>query len=125
MKRDAQVAIAVPVRMAVWNWIDLYPEEFNDAICSHRRLDGAPERVFDALYERDDGGNNKTNIWPALAALMSISPDRIKTEYETNTVGLSKNNRKVSSTEALLLELLLLSPHIFRSAISLTSLSAL
>lgn len=96
MKRDVQSAISIPVRMAIWNWIDLYPEEFNDAIRCHRRLDGAPERVFDILYELHDSPN-KSSVWPALAALMSVSPDRIKSEYEINTLGPSKGSRKVRS----------------------------
>ena len=123
MKRDIQAAVCIPIRMAVWNWIDLYPEEFNDTIRSHRRLDGAPERVFDILYELHDL-QNKASVWPALAALMSISPDRIKSEYEVNSVGLSKSSRKVRIADASHRCLYLTLP-IFRSGTSRSSSYAL
>ncbi|OCH94514.1 hypothetical protein OBBRIDRAFT_722708 [Obba rivulosa] len=92
MKREAQAAVARPLRAAIWNWIDLFPEELNDVVRYHRRLDGAPERVFDILYDMHDMDKDmkepkeskeiKSAIWPALAALMCISSDRIKSELQ-------------------------------------------
>lgn len=81
MKREAQSAIAVPLRAAVWKWIDTFPEEFNDAARSSRRLEGAPERVFDALFQSGDSDNRKV-LWPALTALLCISSDRLKSDYQ-------------------------------------------
>ncbi|KAI0340881.1 hypothetical protein BDW22DRAFT_1485833 [Trametopsis cervina] len=85
MRRDAQIAIAGPLRTAVWNWIEFHPEEFNDSLL-HRRMEGTPERVFDLLYQVDT--SNKTAIWPALTVLMCISSDRIRAEYSVNSVGV-------------------------------------
>ena len=45
MQKGAQIAIAAPLRIAIWNWIEYHQEEFNDALRYHRRLEGAPERV--------------------------------------------------------------------------------
>ncbi|KAI0080777.1 hypothetical protein K474DRAFT_1717515 [Panus rudis PR-1116 ss-1] len=84
MRKEAQVALAVPLRSAVWNWIESYPEEFNDLVYSLRKLDGAPERVFDILFAlHDNASADKSAVWPALTVLMCISSDRIKSEYET------------------------------------------
>ncbi|PCH40763.1 hypothetical protein WOLCODRAFT_88808 [Wolfiporia cocos MD-104 SS10] len=90
MKQDAQAAIAVPLRAAIWNWIDLFPEEFNDTIRHHRRMEGAPERVFDILYD-SHGAANKANMWPTLTALVSISSERIKANYQSNSLGVPRS----------------------------------
>jgi len=51
MKPEVKVAVAVPLRTAIWNWVSMFPEEYNEAIRTHRRLDGTPERVFDLLWD--------------------------------------------------------------------------
>ena len=87
LKRDAQVPVAVALRTAVWNWIELFPDEYNDALRYHRRLDGAPERVFDLLYDAQDATRDKGAMWPTLAVLLCISHDRMKGEFEANALG--------------------------------------
>lgn len=96
MSRAFQVAVSVPLRTAVWNWVENHPEEFNDALLHHRRLEGAPERVFDILYQLVDA-SDKAAVWPALTALMCISSDRIKVEYQMNSMGVPRapHGRKV------------------------------
>lgn len=99
MKPEAQLAVAIPLRAAIWNWIDLYPEEFNETLRYHRRMDGAPERVFDILWDSYEM-NHKPGIWPTLSALSCISTDRLKTDYQANSLGLPKGHygRRVCST---------------------------
>ena len=96
MKREAQSALASPLRNAVWSWIEHNPDEFNECIISHRKLEGAPERVFDLLYELHET-SDKPSVWPALTVLMCISSDRIKNEYQSNSIGLARGfmGRKV------------------------------
>lgn len=98
MKQEAQAAIAIPLRAAVWNWIDLYPEEFNDTMRNHRRLEGAPERVFDILYELHES-QHKANVWPTLTALVCISSERMRAEFSLNSLGVPRANpgRRVCS----------------------------
>lgn len=86
MRREAQTAIAAPLRTAVWNWIEFHQEEFDDAQRHHRRLEGTPERVFDILYQMVEN-TNKAAVWPALTVLMCISNDRIKSEYDLHSGG--------------------------------------
>ncbi|KAH9948737.1 hypothetical protein B0H21DRAFT_787622 [Amylocystis lapponica] len=100
MKREAQAAVAIPLRAAIWNWIDLFPDEFAEIVRRVRRLDGAPERVYDILYELHDLKASKdkdkpnSGIWPTLAALMVISPDRHKFERTAQGAPKSTYSRK-------------------------------
>ena len=96
LKKDAQVPVSIALRTAVWNWIEHCDDEYNDALRSHRRLDGAPERVFDLLYDLQESSRDKSGAWPTLAVLLSISGDRMKGEYEANAlVGQRGAFRKV------------------------------
>ncbi|KAL4081516.1 hypothetical protein V8B97DRAFT_1923406 [Scleroderma yunnanense] len=82
MKKEAQAAVAIPLRMALWNWIDLYPQEYNEAVRSRGKLEGAPERVFDLLYIASEPGRERA-LWPTLTILACLSPDRVSLEYQT------------------------------------------
>ncbi|CDO69579.1 hypothetical protein BN946_scf184759.g19 [Trametes cinnabarina] len=90
LKKEAQVPVSIALRTAVWNWIELCPNEFNEALRSHRRLEGAPERVFDLLFDMQESTRDKTGSWPTLAVLLSISHDRMRTEFETTALGAPK-----------------------------------
>ncbi|KAI0775878.1 hypothetical protein BD413DRAFT_470082 [Trametes elegans] len=92
LKKDAQVPVSIALRTAVWNWIELCPDEFNDALWTHRRLEGAPERVFDLLYDLQESSRDKGGSWPTLAVLLSVSHDRMKNEYEANALGTHKSS---------------------------------
>jgi hypothetical protein len=96
MKLDAQAAIAAPLRSAIWNWIDLFPEEFHDSIRFRGRLEGAPERVYDLLFNVKDV-DNAAVIWPTLTALMCASSvERIESEFTLNSTSRSSQRPKVS-----------------------------
>jgi hypothetical protein len=95
MKRDAQIVLAVPLAAAVWHWIDLYPEEFSDSVAAPRRLEGAPERVFDLIY-RDTQSENRYLLWPTLTVLMCISHERVNQDFILDVGGgARKTNKKV------------------------------
>ncbi|KAI0677196.1 hypothetical protein C8Q78DRAFT_1180405 [Trametes maxima] len=87
LKTDAQVPVSIALRTAIWNWIELCPDEFNEALVFHRRLEGAPERVFDHLWTLQDSTPDKAGCWPTLAVLLCISQDRMKNEFEANALG--------------------------------------
>ncbi|KZV82855.1 hypothetical protein EXIGLDRAFT_778147 [Exidia glandulosa HHB12029] len=76
-KRESQLRMAASIGTAIWNWIDIFPDEYREASQSSRALSGAPERVFDAYYQILDE-HNRPQLWPALSALLSISPERIR-----------------------------------------------
>lgn len=77
MKPEAQSAVAIFLRRAIWNWIETFPNEFVDMANGHRKLDGAPERVFD-LFLQIKNDHNRKIMWPVLTALIILSHDRMK-----------------------------------------------
>ncbi|TRM67484.1 hypothetical protein BD626DRAFT_544948 [Schizophyllum amplum] len=94
MKQEHQLAIAVPLRTAIWNWIRLFPGEFNESIRQRGKLEGAPERVFDLLYTKNQGGVERS-IWPTLLILNCITSDRLMPELsDMRSVGRGKSTRK-------------------------------
>lgn len=90
------MAVAGPLRCAIWNWIIYFPSEFNEAIRTRGRLEGAPERVFDILYNKSlMQANTEQVMWPTLCTIVSITADRISSELHTAT-GRGLNMDKLS-----------------------------
>jgi hypothetical protein len=85
MKRGVQAAAARPLRRAVWNWIDLFPDEFNEALRYRGRMEGTPERTFDLLYEQQQG--TEKALWPSLTILNCISSERLGLDFQVNHFG--------------------------------------
>ena len=80
MKPEAQLSVSIPLRCAIWNWVEYFPEEFRDSLRIRGRGENAPERVYDVLHTKDAEKN--TLLWPTLAALMCISSvERISSEF--------------------------------------------
>ncbi len=77
MKREAQGAVSIALRTSVWNWIEYFPKEYLEIFKGTRRLEGAPERVFDMLFTMTEN-QNKRAFWPTLTVLLAASPDRLK-----------------------------------------------
>lgn len=75
MRPEAHCAAAIAVRHAIWNWIETFPSEFYELQKGTRKLDGAPERVFDAFHQIKTDQNRKV-LWPALNLLLFISYER-------------------------------------------------
>ncbi|KAI9574812.1 hypothetical protein HD554DRAFT_2201766 [Boletus coccyginus] len=81
MKKQAQAAVAIPLRMALWNWVELYPQEYNEAVRTRGKLEGSAERVFDLLYIANEPGRERA-LWPTLTILSSLWTDRLTTDYQ-------------------------------------------
>jgi hypothetical protein len=96
MKRDAQATVALALRAAIWNWITIFSDQFIDVMVVQRRLEGAPERVFDTLFQvmNEAGANQRRMLWPTLAALLATSPQRLR-EAELGISGPQPKGKKV------------------------------
>ncbi|KIJ20411.1 hypothetical protein PAXINDRAFT_166473 [Paxillus involutus ATCC 200175] len=94
MKKQAQAAVAIPLRMALWNWVELYPQEYNEAVRTRGKLEGAPERVFDLLYVANEPGRERA-LWPTLTILSCLSADRLTTDYQFDVHSRSINLMQV------------------------------
>ncbi|KAJ7094350.1 hypothetical protein C8R44DRAFT_384405 [Mycena epipterygia] len=75
--KEEHTAIAPVLRVAVWNWIDQYPMEFNETMRIRGALEGAPERMFDLLYMMSNTMESQKITWPALSIINAISSDRL------------------------------------------------
>lgn len=95
MKREAQGAVSIALRTALWNWIEYFPNEYFDIFKGVRRLEGAPERVFDMLFNMTEN-QSKRAFWPTLTVLLAASPERLKQA----TLGAPKP-KKVRVTSSL------------------------
>ena len=79
MRRESQLAVATFLRPAVWNWIDLFPHEFNEAIRVRGKMEGSPERVYDLLSSNIPPGQEKI-YWPTLSVLLCCTTEKIGAE---------------------------------------------
>lgn len=85
MKQEIQIALARPLRVAIWNWIDIFPDEFNDAIRNRGRMEGAPERTFEVLHSMRIGAER--DLWPTLTLLSCISSEHLSLDFQINHFG--------------------------------------
>ncbi|KAH7106685.1 hypothetical protein BKA62DRAFT_797839 [Auriculariales sp. MPI-PUGE-AT-0066] len=76
MKREKRPGLARTITTAITNWIDTRPQEYRESSINPRAMGGIPERTFDDYYRILDD-SNRLQLWPALSALLSISPERI------------------------------------------------
>lgn len=79
MRKESQLAVATYLRSAIWNWIDLFPHEFNEAIRFRGKMEGAPERVYDLLSSSIPQGQEKI-YWPTLSILLCCTSEKIRGE---------------------------------------------
>ena len=93
MRIESQRTIAIHLRSAIWNWIDVFPSEFNEAIRTKGKTEGAPERVFDLIHSLSHAGSENV-FWPILTILNCISSDRISAEFQYRGK-FTHTNRKV------------------------------
>ncbi|KAF9527976.1 hypothetical protein CPB83DRAFT_363170 [Crepidotus variabilis] len=100
MRKESQHAVAFHLRAAVWNWIDVFPNEYNEAIRTRGKTEGAPERVFDLLFSLQATGYEKT-YWPALAVLLCTTSDKIRAEFQ-NTVSTPKARKELRFGDSLM-----------------------
>lgn len=95
MGREAQLAIATPLRSAVWNWIEYHPREFNEIIRTRTKTEGAPERVFDLLTSKFRSGDERV-VWPSLTALCCMISERLATDHIQYSGNTHRVSRKVN-----------------------------
>ncbi|KAF6748926.1 hypothetical protein DFP72DRAFT_914993 [Ephemerocybe angulata] len=100
--REAQLAIAISLRAAVWGWIDRFPQEFNEVIRSRGRTETQPERVFDLLCAMANATPGHERIlWPCLTILSSITYDRISIDSQQYNSGNLKRKEQRFGQELL------------------------
>lgn len=101
VKDKSKLVIANAVRQAIWNWIEVLPNEYADLLAGRRSLDGAPERLFDMLYAQTERDNKQRSFWSTLTILLAISPERLK---GLEMGGRVKKDRKVTAFKETLVK---------------------
>ncbi|KAE9388358.1 hypothetical protein BT96DRAFT_1004277 [Gymnopus androsaceus JB14] len=96
MRAHRHKAIAGPLCSAIWSWIDHFPDEFNEVVPTHTKMEGA-SGVFDFLYNKSS--RSEHILWPTLAALQCIIPERTT---DLQSVGSHSNQKLAKFTEDLM-----------------------
>ncbi|KEP55513.1 RasGAP domain protein [Rhizoctonia solani 123E] len=103
VKDKSKIVLANAVKQAVWNWIEILPNEYTEVLTGHRSLDNAPERLFDVIFSQYERDGKQRSYWPTLTVLLATSPERLKGLDILATAGRGKRDRKVTSfREALI-----------------------
>lgn len=95
LSRDGLVHAAAVVWKSIWVWIETFPLEYADVLRHGKRMDGVPERMYDVLHAHV-ADRQKWIVWPALTALLAISPERLKQAEAATMSGMTaKHGKKV------------------------------
>jgi neurofibromin 1 len=109
VKRPAQIAIAIVLRRAIWNWILIHPAEYEALIKSDSKLEGGADALFDVLASMSDFSSSNAKrvrvFYPLMAMLLVICPDTFKRAIAGDTGSRSKGSsgqaKKVAYLESL------------------------
>ncbi|KAL1917866.1 uncharacterized protein VTP21DRAFT_3700 [Calcarisporiella thermophila] len=75
LRRSSQTLLAMVLRRAIWNWIEIFPNEFTTIYRNQQRLEGGPEILFDICSSLADSHRRKTALWPLQTTLLLLCPD--------------------------------------------------
>ena len=75
MKKNISLAVPVVLKRAIWNWIEVFPQEFIAMHQSQKRFEGASDSLFEFFTPITDNNKRKSVIWPFQTALLMLSPD--------------------------------------------------
>lgn len=76
-----QLRVAVYLRKAIWNWIELYTVEFIELCVSGKRMDNGPEVLFDMANAVADNTRKRSALWPLQTMLLVLCPDILMQVY--------------------------------------------
>ncbi|KAI9283473.1 hypothetical protein BC943DRAFT_100701 [Umbelopsis sp. AD052] len=75
LSTSLQLRVAVYLRNAIWNWIELYTLEFIDLSVNSKRVDNGPEILFDMAAAVIDNTRKRSVMWPLQTMLLVLCPD--------------------------------------------------
>lgn len=108
IKRPAQISIALVLRRAIWNWIEVNPAELDALVESNRKIEGGADVLFDVLHSASDitslsHARRTRAFYPLMTMLLVICPDMFKRAAlgEAGSRGLGGLTKKLSFLESL------------------------
>lgn len=60
------------MRTAIWTWILSCPTDFENLVATNRRVEGAPEILFDLCWAIGDSSKRKGFSWPLASMLYAL-----------------------------------------------------
>ncbi|GAB5590022.1 Ras GTPase activating protein ira2 [Umbelopsis nana] len=75
LSSNLQLRVAIYLRNAIWNWIELYTVEFVDLCVNSKRTDSGPEILFDMAGAIADNTRKRSILWPLQTMLLVLCPD--------------------------------------------------
>ncbi|KAI8817571.1 uncharacterized protein EV422DRAFT_541210 [Fimicolochytrium jonesii] len=90
--KRAQIASAIYLRRAIWNWIEVYPPEFQLLCQGQGRLEGYPEQLFETFSLVAENSRRKTLFWPVQTMLLVVCPEIL---YSIGIVGNSGDRQRL------------------------------
>lgn len=83
LKKPSQLAVATSLHLAVWNFIDTFPAEYNALVEADKKIDGGADYLFDVLFSQSDLSSNSAMrrnkaFYPLMATLLVLCPDTLK-----------------------------------------------
>ncbi|RGB37714.1 hypothetical protein C1646_638789 [Rhizophagus diaphanus] len=93
LKRYTQISMAIVLRKAIWNWIEVFPAEFVKLCQSQKRMDGGPELLFDICSNISP--KHKSLFWPLQTMLLILCPDMLMNAVTTDKASTKSAQRKI------------------------------
>ncbi|KAJ3097067.1 Ras GTPase activating protein ira2 [Phlyctochytrium planicorne] len=90
--KQAQFLLAIVLRRSIWNWVETHPLEFTLLYQSQKRIEGAPDVLFDAFNALcETSSRRKALFWPTQMMLMMLCPDILSTLAGGKSVSVPTN----------------------------------
>ena len=95
IKRPAQLSVAISLRRAIWTWITINSDEYQNVRSSKLRFDGLSDTLFDTLHSMADPTSSNSTarlnaFYPLMGILLSFNNevfDRIVSEDSVSKSG--------------------------------------
>lgn len=100
-RRPYQNVVAIVVPLLVTRWMDRFPREFVSLHVRRRRLDVAPDTLFDMTQRVSDNDKRKGLLFPFQTALLYLLPDIFEVASNLKEAKSSGIVKKVSFLDSL------------------------
>eukprot|EP01080_Neovahlkampfia_damariscottae_P009351 gene9351-1438_t len=88
-KNAAFSAIAEPLRMGIWNWMNIHPQELIDFCKYKKRLSASSLPLFDAFNTYASKKTREAVVWPVMTLLLILDPDT----FDKVALAVKKNEK--------------------------------
>ena len=94
--------LGVTVYKLVWNWITVYPLEFN-MYCRTTKateLSDVADQIFDLFYGLADSSKKKHVLWPAMTMMVILSTESLHAAVAADKTAAARVSKKVCESSS-------------------------